>query len=71
MLEDLNELKNSYINIFRLDFTLEDNDQIENIIEAFIETIENNFIMGNKSKKLFNHLDKTGTITGHYYKGVE
>lgn len=71
MLEDLNELKNSYINIFRLDFTLEDNDQIENIIEAYLETIENNFIIGSKSRKLFNNLDKVGTTTGHYYKGVE
>jgi U32 family peptidase len=71
VLEDLKELSNSYINIFRLDFTFENSDQIKIIIESYLETIENDFKMGKKSKELYNSLEKLGTTTGHYYKGVE
>ncbi|MGL5643029.1 MAG: DUF3656 domain-containing U32 family peptidase [Paraclostridium sp.] len=71
ILEDLKELNKSYINIFRLDFTFEEKNQIESIVEAFLETIENDLYMGNKGKKLYKDLEKVGITTGHYYKGVE
>ncbi|MCH1967567.1 DUF3656 domain-containing U32 family peptidase [Paraclostridium sordellii] len=71
ILEDLYELKKSNINIFRLDFTLEDSEQIKDVIEAFEESIENDFSIGEKSKELYRKLDKIGFTSGHYYKGVE
>ena len=64
-------IKKSNINIFRLDFTLEDSEQIKDVIEAFEESIENDFSIGEKSKELYRNLDKIGFTSGHYYKGVE
>ncbi len=71
VLEDLDELNNSGINIFRLDFTFEELEDIRVIIETYLEVIENDFKLGNKSKKLYKYLDKIDFTTGHYYKGVE
>ncbi|MEG2245925.1 MAG: DUF3656 domain-containing protein [Peptostreptococcaceae bacterium] len=71
VLEDLNELKKSHINIFRIDFTFEENSEIKSIIEAFLETIENDLDITIKGKQLYKNLEKIGITTGHYYKGVE
>ncbi|MGL5754389.1 MAG: DUF3656 domain-containing U32 family peptidase [Paraclostridium sp.] len=71
VLEDLNELKKSHINIFRIDFTFEENSEIKSIIEAFLETIENDLDITSKGKQLYKNLEKIGITTGHYYKGVE
>lgn len=71
VLEDLGELNNSGINIFRLDFTFENLEDIRKTIESYLEVIDNDFKLGNKSKKLYKDLEKTDFTTGHYYKGVE
>lgn len=71
VLEDLDELNNSGINIFRLDFTFEELEDIRSIIESYLEVIDNDFKLGNKSKKLYKYLDEIDFTTGHYYKGVE
>nr|WP_307506396.1 U32 family peptidase [Paeniclostridium ghonii] len=71
VLEDLSELKKSNINIFRIDLTFETKEEIESIVEAFIESIENDFNMGIKCKKLYKKLEAIGMTFGHYYKGVE
>lgn len=71
VLEDLGELNNSGINIFRLDFTFEELEDIRSIIESYLEVIDNDFKLGNTSKKLYKYLDRIDFTTGHYYKGVE
>ncbi|MGL5716661.1 MAG: DUF3656 domain-containing U32 family peptidase [Paraclostridium sp.] len=71
MIDDLIDLKHANINVFRLDFTFEDSRQVEKVVEAYIEVINNDFKMGIKAKELYNNLDKIGVTKGHYYKGVE
>lgn len=71
VLEDLSELNKSGINVFRIDLTFESNEEINSIIKAFVECIENDFKMGMKCKKLYKELEDTGLTSGHYYKGVE
>lgn len=69
--ESLEELKNSGIDIFRLDFTLENKQEVKEVMESFVEILENNFKASNKYNNLYKRLEKTGITTAHYYKGVE
>lgn len=71
VLDNLEELNSIGINVFRLDFTNESQSEIREILEAYIEVINNNFRLGDKSTKLYNKLDERGVTTGHFYKGVE
>ena len=71
ILDSLGELLNCGVNIFRLDFTGEKDTEIKEILEAYMEVINNNFRLGSKSTKLYNKLDEKGLTTGHFYKGVE
>ncbi|MGL4911968.1 MAG: DUF3656 domain-containing U32 family peptidase [Romboutsia sp.] len=71
MLDNLYELNEIGINIFRLDFTLEDGKEVKKVIEAYKEVIENNYKLGTKATKLYNELDQLGVTAGHYYRGVE
>ena len=71
MIENLEDIANAGINIFRLDFTLEDAKKVKEVIEGFKEAIENDYELGIKATKLYNNLQKTGITEGHYYKGVE
>lgn len=66
--KSLEELKNAKINNFRLDFTLENCDETKEVIEVFLEIIDNDFELG---EKFDNLLRKVETTSGHYYKGVE
>ncbi|MPM64670.1 hypothetical protein SDC9_111558 [bioreactor metagenome] len=71
MLDNLQELNEIGINIFRLDFTLEEKDKVKAVIEAYQEVLKNEYRLGIKATKLYNELDKIGVTAGHYYKGVE
>ena len=71
MIDDLIDVKNSGINVFRLDFTFEDASQVKEVVEAHIEVINNDFEMDTKAKQFYNSLDKIGITKAHYYKGVE
>ena len=71
MLDNLEEIRKSGIDVFRLDFTHEDGKMVKDIIEAHIEVINNNYRLGSKAAKLYNYLDEKGTTSAHYYKGVE
>lgn len=71
MIDDLIDLNYASINIFRLDFTFENKNQVKKVVEAYLEVIENNFKMGMKAKELYNDLEKNGITKGHYYRGVE
>ena len=71
MLDNLYELYEIGINVFRLDFTLEDANTVKEVIEAYQEVLANDYKLGVKATKLYNKLDSTGTTSGHYYKGVE
>lgn len=71
VLDNLKELNDIGINIFRLDFTGESSSEIREILEAYTEVINNDFRLGNKSSKLYNKLDEKGITTAHFYKGVE
>lgn len=71
MLDNLYELNEIGINTFRLDFTLENNEMVRKVIQAYKEVLDNKFKLGEKATKLYNELDKIGVTAGHYYKGVE
>lgn len=71
VLDNLKELNDIGINIFRLDFTGENSSEIREILQAYTEVINNDFRLGNKSSKLYNKLDEKGITTAHFYKGVE
>ena len=71
MIDDLIDVKNSGINVFRLDFTFEDASQVKEVVEAHIEVINNNFEMDTKANQFYNNLEKVGITKAHYYKGVE
>lgn len=71
MLDNLEEIFQVGINIFRLDFTRENGEQVRGILEAYREVLNNNFRLGTKATKLYHKLDKMGITTAHFYKGVE
>ncbi|MFL8672745.1 DUF3656 domain-containing protein [Clostridioides sp. GD02404] len=71
MLDNLYELDEIGIDVFRIDFTVEDSDMVKKVIEAHIEVLSNDFKLGEKATNLYKKLDEIGTVAGHYYKGVE
>ena len=71
MLDNLYELHEIGINVLRLDFTLEDKETVNEVIEACQVVLSNEYKLGTKATKLYNKLDEKGTTAGHYYKGVE
>lgn len=71
MIDNLEELYDLGINSFRIDFTLENEKEVKEVIESYIEVLENDFDLGDKSKVFFEKISKKGLTTGHYYKGVE
>lgn len=71
MLDNLKEVFEIGINIFRLDFTGENESQVRQILEAYMEVLNNDFRLGEKAIKLYNKLDDKGITTAHFYKGVE
>lgn len=71
ILDNLEELSEVGINLFRLDFTLEDGRTVTEVINAYKEVLENDYRLGIKSTSLYNKLEKIGITSGHYYKGVE
>lgn len=71
MLDNLYELDEIGVDVFRIDFTVENSEMVEKVIEAHIEVLSNNYKLGKKATNLYKQLDEIGTVAGHYYKGVE
>lgn len=71
MLDNLYELDEIGIDVFRIDFTVEDSEMVKKVIEAHIEVLSNDYKLGEKATNLYKQLDEVGTVAGHYYKGVE
>ncbi len=71
VLDNLEELSEIGINLFRLDFTLEDGKTVKEVIDAYKEVLNNDYRLGSKATNLYNKLEKIGITSGHYYKGVE
>lgn len=71
MLDNLYELDEIGIDVFRIDFTVENGEMVKKIIDAHIEVLSNDYKLGEKATDLYKQLDKVGTVAGHYYKGVE
>lgn len=71
MLDNLYELNDIGVNIFRLDFTLEDAETTKEVVQAYIEVLKNNYRLGRKAQKLYSKLEQIGVGAGHFYKGVE
>ena len=71
MLDNLKDVYEAGVNVFRLDFTGEKEDEVKEVLEAYVEVINNDFRLGQKASKLYNKLDDTGITTAHFYKGVE
>lgn len=71
MLDNLYELDEIGVDVFRIDFTVENSEMVKKVIEAHIEVLNNNYKLGEKGTNLYKQLDEIGTVAGHYYKGVE
>ncbi|MGX9755000.1 DUF3656 domain-containing U32 family peptidase [Clostridioides difficile] len=71
MLDNLYELDEIGVDVFRIDFTVENSEMVEKVIEAHIEVLNNNYRIGEKATNLYKQLKESGTVAGHYYKGVE
>ena len=71
ILDNLKELNDIGINIFRLDFTVENSIEVREILKSYVEVIENDFRMDNNSNKIYKKLEEKGITTAHFYKGVE
>lgn len=71
MMDNLYELNEIGIDVLRLDFTTENEQEVKTVLEAYIEVLNNHYRLGAKSTQLYNKLDNMGVTAGHYYKGVE
>jgi len=70
-LDDLDRLRRVGISAFRLDFTFEGVHEIKEIVEAYLDVIDNNNKLDGKSTQVFKYLEKNGIMEGHYYEGIE
>lgn len=68
LINNLDELSDAGVNVFRLDFTHESPDLISKITKAFINTVNNNFDVDIDDQEIFDNMK---TTLGHLYKGVE
>ena len=68
LINNLDELSDACINVFRLDFTHESQELISKITKAFINTVNNDFYVDIDDQEIFDNIE---TTLGHLYKGVE
>lgn len=68
LINNLDELLDAGINVFRLDFTHESPELISKITKAFINTVNNDFYVDIDDQEIFDNME---TTLGHLYKGVE
>lgn len=71
VMDRLDEVYKSGINILRLDFTFEKNEDIKEILDSHINIIKNNFKMDQDESEIYEKLKKEGITKGHYFRGVE
>ncbi len=71
MMDRLKEVYDAGINIFRLDFTFEKEEEIKDIVKAYINIAQNEFEMKEEDMKIYENLKKEGITKGHYFRGVE
>ena len=68
LINNLEELLDAGINVFRLDFTHESPELISKITKAFINTVNNDLYVDVDDQEIFDNME---TTLGHLYKGVE
>ena len=68
LINNLDELSDAGINVFRLDFTHESPELISKITKAFINTVNNDLYVDVHDQEIFDNME---TTLGHLYKGVE
>ena len=68
LINELEELLDAGVSVFRLDFTHEDATLVARITQAFIDALDNNFTAGAEVLDIFDELD---TTLGHLYKGID
>jgi putative protease len=71
IMDDLDKLSRAGISVFRLDFTFESAHEIKEIVEAYLDVVENDNKLDSKSTQLFRYLEKSGIMVGHYYEGID
>ncbi len=69
MLENLEDVAETGVDFFRLDFTIENPIEVREIAKAYIETTENDFELSDTAKNILNK--NRNYTTAHFYKGVE
>jgi len=71
IIDDLDKLSRTGISVFRLDFTFESVHEIKEIVEAYLDVVENDNKLDSKSTQLYKYLEKSGIMEGHYYEGID
>ncbi|MTI56461.1 DUF3656 domain-containing U32 family peptidase [Geosporobacter ferrireducens] len=75
LLGHLSELAEAGITNFRLDFTIEDSEEVEQTIKAYRETLDNLMkqqgILGKTAVTFLEKIRQQGLTKGHFFRGVE
>ncbi|MCT4618914.1 MAG: DUF3656 domain-containing protein [Marinisporobacter sp.] len=73
LIEHMKELMDSGVNAFRINFTIEDEREIEKTLHAYIEEMKNS-IQGKKTsqytQKFIKEVKEKGFTKGHFFRGV-
>ncbi|WFD09495.1 U32 family peptidase [Tepidibacter hydrothermalis] len=69
MIDHLEDMYNSGISAFRLEFTFEEENFIREIVKAYIDIIDNDFEV--QDSEMHEKLINEGITKGHYLRGVE
>ncbi|QEK12484.1 U32 family peptidase [Crassaminicella thermophila] len=74
LIEHIKELIDSKITNFRIQFMLEDEEEVKNTLKAYLEAIENTLkgkrIESKTIKSFINKMKEEGITKGHFFRGV-
>ena len=75
LLGHLSELAKAGITHLRLDFTIEDSEEVVQAIESYGETMENLMkhqgVLGTRARTFLEKIKQQGLTKGHFFRGVE
>ncbi|OPJ55175.1 DUF3656 domain-containing U32 family peptidase [Alkalithermobacter paradoxus] len=71
VVDELEKIIKSGINVLRLDFTLEEVKEIKDIVKMYTSVVKNDFEVTKEYLKVYEKLKDKGITNGHYFRGVE
>ncbi|KXZ39343.1 putative protease [Alkalithermobacter thermoalcaliphilus JW-YL-7 = DSM 7308] len=71
VVNDVDKIQNSGVNVFRIDFTNEDEKTAKDIVRMYTVLLKNNFKLTKECENIYNNLKQLQITNGHYFRGVE